>query len=80
MDIMEKIPGILADHPLAQNIVLHVGGNDIHKQISEILKHDYTKLLESLTVQSRRIFVSGPLPHFIAAWATSAVLSVSFLG
>lgn len=61
MNIMEKIPSILANHPLAQNDVHHVDGKDIHRQTSEILKHDFTKLLDSLIVHSKRIFVCGPL-------------------
>ncbi|KAF7648800.1 hypothetical protein LDENG_00151470 [Lucifuga dentata] len=47
-NIMEKIPSILADHPLTKNVVLHVGCNDIPSQTSETLKSDFTKLLDSL--------------------------------
>ncbi|KAF7658286.1 hypothetical protein LDENG_00015250, partial [Lucifuga dentata] len=63
-DIMEKIPTILADHPLTKNVVLHVCFNDIPSQTSEILKSDFTKLLDSLQFYDKRIFVSGPLPPF----------------
>lgn len=61
-DIMVIIPSILADHPYARNVVLHIGCNDIPSRTSEILKRDFTKLLDSLVHKGIRLFVSGPLP------------------
>jgi len=61
-DIMKKIPSILADHPLINTVVLHVGCNDIPKQSSEILKQDFIQLINSLPIHSKKFFISGPLP------------------
>jgi len=31
-DILEKIPSLLSNHPIAQDVVVHVGSCDIPKQ------------------------------------------------
>ncbi len=62
-DILEKIPNILAKHPQAQNVVVLIGCNDIPSQSSELLKRDFTNLLDSLTVHSKQIFISGAIPQ-----------------
>ncbi|CAI5657098.1 unnamed protein product [Oreochromis niloticus] len=40
VDIVDRIPNILASHPQANRLIIHIGTNDIPKQQSELLKLD----------------------------------------
>lgn len=62
---MEKIPSILAEHQLAQDVDINVGCNDISSQTSEILKRDLSKLLDSFIVLGKQIFTFLPIPPLI---------------
>uniref|UniRef100_A0AAZ1XRI8 SGNH hydrolase-type esterase domain-containing protein n=1 Tax=Oreochromis aureus TaxID=47969 RepID=A0AAZ1XRI8_OREAU len=46
VDIVDRIPNILASHPQANRLIIHIGTNDIPKQQSELLN----------------AFISGPTP------------------
>lgn len=41
LEIVEKFPDIINSHLLADKIIIHIGMNDILKQQSEILKHNF---------------------------------------
>ncbi|KAL1266945.1 hypothetical protein QQF64_002620 [Cirrhinus molitorella] len=60
----DMIPAILKDDESVGEIVLHVGVNDIRLRQTEVLKRDFSSLIE--TVRSKtpttRIIVSGTLP------------------
>lgn len=62
-NIKQKVPRILAAHPSVRRIVLHVGANDIKRCQSEVLKQDFSDLLDALRGSDTQVFVSGPLPQ-----------------
>lgn len=47
-NILEQIPRLLDKHNTASTVIIHVGGNDVTNQTSEILKRDFSELLCSL--------------------------------
>ncbi|KAK0132998.1 hypothetical protein N1851_031636 [Merluccius polli] len=59
-DITEKVRNVLEAHPSVNTMVVHVGTNDIPRQQSEILKHDFIQLLNILKEARVRTFISGP--------------------
>ena len=61
-DISEKILDIVAEHPTAKSLILHTGACDVVKQQSEVLKQDFTDLLNKVRSLDTVVFVSGPLP------------------
>ncbi|XP_010784345.1 uncharacterized protein [Notothenia coriiceps] len=61
-DLAEKILHIGAEHPTVKNVVLHIGTNDVVKQLSEMLKKDFKCLLETVSSLNAEVFISGPLP------------------
>ena len=61
-DLAERIENIVATHPTAKAIVLHTGANDVVKEHSEILKKDFSDLLDKLSSLDIKVFISGPLP------------------
>ncbi|KAF3705484.1 hypothetical protein EXN66_Car021175 [Channa argus] len=61
-DMIQLIPDLLAQHPTVENIVVHVGANDIWKKESEVLKKDFIDLLNFLSSLDVEAFISGPLP------------------
>ncbi|CAI5670364.1 unnamed protein product [Oreochromis niloticus] len=48
VDIVDRIPNILASHPQANRLIIHIGTNDIPKQQSELLKLDFLQLFSLL--------------------------------
>ncbi len=52
---------IVASHPTVKNIVLHIGPNDVAKQQSEVLKWDFTVLMNMVSSVKAEVFISGPL-------------------
>ena len=77
-----RIDNIIASHPAAKAIVLHAGANDIVNEQSEILKKDFSDLLDKLSSLDIEVFISGPLPpirggdmRFSRLWALSQFLS-----
>lgn len=63
-DIQHKLPGILARHAKVDNIIVHVGTNDIRERRSIALQEDFTTLLSTLMGTGKRIVISGPLPTY----------------
>ena len=61
-DISEKILDIIAEHPTAKSLILHTGACDVVKQQSEVLKQDFTNLLNKVRSLDTVVFVSAPLP------------------
>lgn len=61
-DLLESIPSLLAKHPLARNIIIHIECNDISAEKSEILKRDFTCLFNLLNDCGKCVFISGPIP------------------
>ena len=61
-DISEKILDIVAEHPTEKSLVLHTGACDVVKQQSEVLKQDFTNLLNKVRPLDTVVFFSGPLP------------------
>uniref|UniRef100_A0A8C9XWN1 SGNH hydrolase-type esterase domain-containing protein n=1 Tax=Sander lucioperca TaxID=283035 RepID=A0A8C9XWN1_SANLU len=76
-DIREKIPLILTDHPLARDIILHVGCNDISSQPSEKMKRDFCELIDALAYDGKQFFISGPLPPLHGMERFSRSLSIN---
>ena len=89
----QKILDIAAEHPTAKSLILHTGACDVVKQQSEVLKQDFTDLLNKVRSLDTVVFVSGPLPTvrrgderfsrllMLNRWlkATCAVQSVNFI-
>ncbi|KAL0199128.1 hypothetical protein M9458_007668, partial [Cirrhinus mrigala] len=63
------IPAILKDGESIGAIVLHAGVNDTKLRQTEVLKRDFSSLIETVrsTSPATRIIVSGPLPTLFRA-------------
>ena len=61
-NMTERILSIVAEHPTVRNIIIHVGWNDVAKQQSEVLKQDFTELLNTVSSVKADVFLSGPIP------------------
>uniref|UniRef100_A0A3Q4MVE8 SGNH hydrolase-type esterase domain-containing protein n=1 Tax=Neolamprologus brichardi TaxID=32507 RepID=A0A3Q4MVE8_NEOBR len=48
VDIVDRIPNILASHPQANQLIIYIGTNDIPKQQTELLKLDFLQLVSLL--------------------------------
>ncbi|KAL0148919.1 hypothetical protein M9458_055723 [Cirrhinus mrigala] len=66
LDVSAQIPAILKDGQSVAAIVLHAGVNDIKLRQTEVLKRDFSSLIEPVhsTSPATRIIVSGPLPTY----------------
>ncbi|KAL0156049.1 hypothetical protein M9458_047295, partial [Cirrhinus mrigala] len=64
--IVWYIPAILKDGESVGAIVLHAGVNDTRLRQTEVLKRDFSSLIETVrsTSPATRIIVSGPLPTY----------------
>ncbi|KAL0167111.1 hypothetical protein M9458_038955, partial [Cirrhinus mrigala] len=64
--IVRYIPAILKDGESVGAIVLHAGVNDTKLRQTEVLKRDFSSLIETVrsTSSATRIIVSGPLPTY----------------
>ncbi|KAL0152617.1 hypothetical protein M9458_052340 [Cirrhinus mrigala] len=47
-DVNKELRNILMKHKTANRIIIHVGKNDIRKEQSELLKKDFSELIETL--------------------------------
>lgn len=61
-EISEKITDVINQHPKLESIVVHAGSYDVPKKQSEILKKDFSELLQKLQGINKAIFISGPIP------------------
>uniref|UniRef100_A0A3Q4I4H4 SGNH hydrolase-type esterase domain-containing protein n=1 Tax=Neolamprologus brichardi TaxID=32507 RepID=A0A3Q4I4H4_NEOBR len=61
-NLNERILQIADEYPTVTNIVLHTGSNDVSKQQSEVLKRDFTGLLNTVNSLNAAVFISGPVP------------------
>ncbi|KAL0199102.1 hypothetical protein M9458_007642, partial [Cirrhinus mrigala] len=61
-DVNRELRNILMKHKTANRIIIHVGKNDIRKEQSELLKKDFSELIETLQRLEAQPFISGPLP------------------
>ncbi len=61
-DVNKEHRNILMKHKTANQIIIHVGKNDIRKGQSEMLKQDFSELFETLQRLEVQSFISGPLP------------------
>ncbi|KAL0163729.1 hypothetical protein M9458_039482, partial [Cirrhinus mrigala] len=61
-DVNRELQNILMKHKTANRIIFHVGKNDIRKEQSELLKKDFSELIETLQRLEVQPFISGPLP------------------
>uniref|UniRef100_A0A3P9C989 SGNH hydrolase-type esterase domain-containing protein n=1 Tax=Maylandia zebra TaxID=106582 RepID=A0A3P9C989_9CICH len=61
-NLKERILQIAEEYPTVTNIVLHTGSNDVSKQQSEVLKRDFTGLLNTANSLNAAVFISGPVP------------------
>ncbi|KAI2649330.1 GDSL lipase [Labeo rohita] len=66
LDVSAQIPAILKDGESVGAIVLHAGVNDTRLRQTEVLKRDFSSLIETVrsTSPTMRIIVSGPLPTY----------------
>lgn len=61
-DIMDKIPSLIDKYPTATQVVIHVGTNDIKRQQSKLLKHDFISVFNLLeSYHAKWVFISGPI-------------------
>ncbi len=61
-DVNKELRNIMMKHKTANRVIIHVGKNDIRKEQSELLKKDFSELLETLQRLEVQSFISGPLP------------------
>ncbi|KAL0196741.1 hypothetical protein M9458_005281, partial [Cirrhinus mrigala] len=61
-DVNKELRNILMKHKTANRIIIHEGKNDIRKEQSELLKKDFSELIETLRRLEAQSFISGPLP------------------
>ena len=61
-DINHKLAKIILENPKISQIVVHAGFNDIQREQSELLKRDYTDLLDTLDKIHIKSSISGPIP------------------
>uniref|UniRef100_A0A665W5N9 SGNH hydrolase-type esterase domain-containing protein n=1 Tax=Echeneis naucrates TaxID=173247 RepID=A0A665W5N9_ECHNA len=61
-DLKERFFEIADEYPTVTNIVLHTGSNNVSKQQSEVLKRDFTGLLNTVSSLNAVVFISGPVP------------------
>uniref|UniRef100_A0A8C5FRS3 SGNH hydrolase-type esterase domain-containing protein n=1 Tax=Gadus morhua TaxID=8049 RepID=A0A8C5FRS3_GADMO len=61
-DINHKLAKIILENPKISQIIVHAGFNDIQREQSELLKRDYTDLLDTLDKIHINSFISGPIP------------------
>ncbi len=61
-DVADKVTEILANEPDITKVIVHIGTNDICKQLSEILKTDFVHLFSTQRRSVSQINVSGPIP------------------
>ncbi|KAL0148906.1 hypothetical protein M9458_055710 [Cirrhinus mrigala] len=66
LDVSAQIPAILKDGESVGAIALHAGVNDIKLRQTEVLKRDFSSLIETVrsTSPATRIIMSGPLPSY----------------
>ncbi len=58
-DLAGRFLHIVASHLTVKNIVLHIGSNDAAKQQSEVLKRDFTELLNTVSSVKAEVFISS---------------------
>lgn len=61
-DIEYMLPCLLPDLSHVESLVVHVGTNDTKAETSELLKSDYSDLIECLMWTRKNFIISGPLP------------------
>lgn len=61
-ELNEELSNILSHHGAFDQIILHVGTNDILRGESEILKRNFNELFNKIEKLSTQKFISGPLP------------------
>ena len=61
-NINHKLAKIILENPKISQIVVHAGFNDIQREQSELLKRDYTDLLDTLDKIHIKSSISGPIP------------------
>ncbi len=61
-DVNKELRSIVMKHKTANQVIIHVGKNDIRKGQSEMLKQDFSELFETLQGLEVQSFISGPLP------------------
>ncbi|XP_050957877.1 uncharacterized protein LOC127158978 [Labeo rohita] len=66
LDVSAQIPAIVKDGESVGAIVLHAGVNDTRLRQTEVLKRDFSSLIETVrsTSPTTRIIMSGPLPTY----------------
>ena len=55
-DLAERILHIVAANPTVKTMIVHIGTNDIVKQLSEVLKQDFIDLLNTVSSLNAEVF------------------------
>ncbi|KAL1022222.1 hypothetical protein UPYG_G00023880 [Umbra pygmaea] len=63
-DIQHKLPSILTCHANVNNIIVHLGTNEIRERRSVALQENYKTLITNLMGTGKCIVISGPLPNY----------------
>lgn len=61
-DMQKRILKVVTEYPSMKNIVLHTGSNDVSKEKSEVLKRDFTELINTVRSLDAVVYISGPVP------------------
>uniref|UniRef100_A0A8C5CKM3 SGNH hydrolase-type esterase domain-containing protein n=1 Tax=Gadus morhua TaxID=8049 RepID=A0A8C5CKM3_GADMO len=61
-DINHKLAKVILENPKISQIIVHAGFNDVQREQSELLKRDYTDLLDTLDKTHIKSSISGPIP------------------
>ncbi|CAJ1066286.1 hypothetical protein LDENG_00238990 [Xyrichtys novacula] len=61
-DITTAATELISNSPGITTVIIQAGTNDIHKQQSELLKHDFVHLITTLQRAVNQVHISGPIP------------------
>lgn len=62
MDMINILPELIDRHADVQNVVVHIGTNDLSYRQSVLLQRNFTRLIKLLKDCGKKAFISGPIP------------------
>ena len=61
-DINQRLATIILENTKISQMIVHAGLYDVRREQSELLKRDFTELLDTLDKLHIKSFISGPIP------------------